>query len=64
MHAQCGPTQHSHELDETHVDALARLIALRGLISPLTVRPGQEGRFGGAARTRRNSALGSYARRQ
>jgi len=26
------------ELDETHFDALARSIALRGLISPLTVR--------------------------
>jgi len=33
------------ELDETHVDALARSIALRGLISPLTVRPGKPGRF-------------------
>ena len=33
------------ELDETHVDALARSIALRGLISPLTVRRAQEGRF-------------------
>jgi ParB/RepB/Spo0J family partition protein len=33
------------ELDEAHVDALARSIALRGLISPLTVRPAEEGRF-------------------
>jgi hypothetical protein len=38
------------ELDEAHVDALARSIALRGLISPLTVRPAEEGRFvGGGA---------------
>src|SRR3954452_18692696 len=33
------------ELDESHVDALARSIALRGLISPLTVRPREPGRF-------------------
>src|SRR3954454_6843151 len=32
-------------LDEAHVDALARSIALRGLISPLTVRPTEQGRY-------------------
>lgn len=33
------------ELDEAHVAALARSIALRGLIVPLAVRPDGEGRY-------------------
>ena len=44
------------ELDETHVGALARSIALRGLISPLTVRPAEQGRFVSMAGRHRYSA--------
>jgi len=44
------------ELDETHLDALARSIALRGLISPLTVRPGEPGRFALVAGRHRHAA--------